>query len=720
LAQVSRRKGYAYHLFAAMRALIIVAFAAVAETTPNTCQPRSTQPFMPIYHIIGNVTSDATGQVTQVESINDVSSVIEWPPKSGLYHIYHQCCQNHWDHVVSRDLIHWTRLPPPIVPGFNPTGVEQANWYDARGSFDGSLSIPTAWNGIKEPMVVMTAVEGKANGIGMAVVRPTNSSDPFMLSWTKDAANPINFTSGALTTAYDTPGQVWKNGDHWNFLILGQRYVTKDPSFHTWGLAPGKSSFASRENGGQWFSPIANLADGSKPAAPTPQWMMNVGGGNRYDLGNYFPANETWAVDRDPRPAYTSSTSTGVIDSGPDANWMVGQFAGDRFMNIGWVTGGAPMHSYTDQAPSGPWKGTKGTLQHSEEIDWFKQQPPPDASNQCLYTQSWEVLVGATNIDNRMPSPTNVTHGTLHFIGQFDTVDECFAAVNASKAGPFHSFTWNDASLPQPYGRHCWADTSMTWQNRNSGCKGQVSGRGPGFPLAPPLPPQNHFTHDHLTGLREVAFDPTIQTLISNPVRELVGLRNGTLGSAKSVALTDGKPHVVSGTGYPADASTADVVAKFSVPSNGAGAIGVSVLANTSGGVPFGGVLTIVNFSTPDTNGTIKATASIRTLDPCAAVDSPPITTATFPILKGEELSLRVLVDRSVVEVFVMGGRVVFTKTYNPSVLYVPDTNVVLHAWGNSLTASADVFSMGCGWTGQPYQPHPTMESILTEQITVI
>ena len=31
------------------------------------------------------------------------------------------------------------------------------------------------------------------------------------------------------------------------------------------------------------------------------------------------------------------------IDSGPDANWMTGQFAGDRFMNIGWALGGPPM-----------------------------------------------------------------------------------------------------------------------------------------------------------------------------------------------------------------------------------------------------------------------------------------------------------------------------------------------------------------------------------------
>ena len=86
-------------------------------------------------------------------------------------------------------------------------------------------------------------------------------------------------------------------------------------------------------------------------------------------------------------------------------------------------------------------------------------------------------------------------------------------------------FTWNDATLKQPYGSHCWADTSMTWQGRG-GAQGQVSGRGPGFPVVAPLPNPS-FTHDHLTGLREVAYDPKIGTLVSNPVRELVTLRNG-------------------------------------------------------------------------------------------------------------------------------------------------------------------------------------------------
>ena len=45
------------------------------------------------------------------------------------------------------------------------------------------------------------------------------------LSWTKDAANPITYTNGSdhtLTTPYDTPGQIWKSNDHWNYLVMGQ------------------------------------------------------------------------------------------------------------------------------------------------------------------------------------------------------------------------------------------------------------------------------------------------------------------------------------------------------------------------------------------------------------------------------------------------------------------------------------------------------------------
>ena len=621
---------------------------------PNTCQPRAAHPFLPIYHIIGNVSSAPDGRVTSVEDINDVSSVVE---HKGVYHVFHQCCQNHWDHVVSRDLFHWTRLPPPIVPNMNPTGVPHPDWYDRHGSWDGSLSVPRTWNGLTEPVIVMTAVEGaKPHSpppppytVGMAVVRPTNASDPFLLNWTKDANNPIQFLTGKLTTPYDTPGQVWKNGDNYSFLILGQRYTTTDPAFHTWGLAPGPKFANFGEQGGQWFSPLANLADGSPPPQDAPGWMMNVGGGNVYALGAYHRQNETW----------TTLNAAAVIDHGPDAAWMAGQFAGERFMNIGWMKQGPPMLSSEGDDAPGAGRGARSPRGHrsmrASAAEFMREamRSDPPAGTNCSFTRQWEVLPQFTNIYNREPSPTNATHGTLKFIGMYETVEACFAAVNSSKDGPFHSFTWNDATVPPPYGKHCWADTSFTWQGRG-GARGQVSGRGPGFPLAPQLP--SRFTNHHLTSLRHVSYEPVTATLVSNPIAELVHLRNGSIASERAVLLSPSTPHVVPGTGWPADASTSDIVISMSVPTgttSGAdtrSAIGVRVLANVSddgGGSPFGGVLAVVNFTAPDANGTVQALASVRTLDPCGiGSGASGVSTATFPILRDERIiDLRLLVE---------------------------------------------------------------------------
>lgn len=70
--------------------------SSLSAGDPITCQPFKTKPHLPIYHIIGHVSASL-----DVEQINDCSGVVKY---KGLYHVFHQCCQNHWDHVVSRDL----------------------------------------------------------------------------------------------------------------------------------------------------------------------------------------------------------------------------------------------------------------------------------------------------------------------------------------------------------------------------------------------------------------------------------------------------------------------------------------------------------------------------------------------------------------------------------------------------------------------------------------
>jgi hypothetical protein len=127
--------------------------ANVAGTmAPRTCQPLRAHPAMPIFHIIGNVTQINASDPTDIklEVINDVSAVVE---HLGIYHVFHQCCQNHWDHVISRDLVHWQRLPPPLIN--DPR--DPRDWYDI-GAFDGSLTLlPVAQGG---PTILYDAVEG--------------------------------------------------------------------------------------------------------------------------------------------------------------------------------------------------------------------------------------------------------------------------------------------------------------------------------------------------------------------------------------------------------------------------------------------------------------------------------------------------------------------------------------------------------------------------------
>ena len=86
-------------------------------------------------------------------------------------------------------------------------------------------------------------------------------------------------------------------------------------------------------------------------------------------------------------------------------------------------------------------------------------------------------------------------------------------------------------------------------------------------------------------------------------------------------------------------------------------------------------------------------------------------------MLPGETtVDVRILVDRSIVEIFIMGGRIVFTQAAVTSVYNDPyhipaltsDTAVSLHT-GTPLAVSYNVYYMGCGWDEIPYTDHPRM-----------
>ena len=148
------------------------------------------------------------------------------------------------DHVVSKDLIHWTRLPPPVRP--NQSDPKQ--WYDHSGSYDGGVSLlPGSLGG---PTIVYDVIECRScikpgckciwgNGTAcagpcpapdggliaplpaaqvgasapmdppwMGIARAANASDEYLLVWEKDSNNPINFTGGPQTGGANA-GSIW-------------------------------------------------------------------------------------------------------------------------------------------------------------------------------------------------------------------------------------------------------------------------------------------------------------------------------------------------------------------------------------------------------------------------------------------------------------------------------------------------------------------------------
>ena len=119
------------------------------------CQPLGFAPLIPIFHIIGSVSvNKSLPGGLEFEHINDVNGIFQY---RGVWHVFHQCCQNHWDHVASTDLIHWKKLPSPVHP-------DQQHWYDESGSYDGSAAILPPAGGYRHGPVIL--VDNNAGALG--------------------------------------------------------------------------------------------------------------------------------------------------------------------------------------------------------------------------------------------------------------------------------------------------------------------------------------------------------------------------------------------------------------------------------------------------------------------------------------------------------------------------------------------------------------------------
>jgi hypothetical protein len=179
--------------------------------------------------------------------------------------------------------------------------------------------------------------------------------------------------------------------------------------------------------------------------------------------------------------------------------------------------------------------------------------------------------------------------------------------------------------------------------------------------------PMASFPNDggYLTMLTEVQYDARLPGLVSNPLRELASLRNGTLGTASNLRLAPGTPHVIGGSDD-ITAASADVVVSFELPGVSATpgniSLSVCVLSDPSANC---GVAVTVEF-----NGALNNRSAVASIGPCGGNESVRLKRTrrtTFPLLPGETtVDIRVVVDRSIVppakhNIYIMYGDRILT-----------------------------------------------------------
>ena len=341
----------------------------------------------------------------------------------------------------------------------------------------------------------------------------------------------------------------------------------------------------------------------------------------------------------------------------------------------------------------------------------------------------WHVDAASGAMFNAIPNadvagggPTHLINGVTgqaFWVGKYDAVAEKF------RIGGGDALHWIDiggGGGAFSGGAAHWAATSNSFGERPAGADNRllwvawVSSMGRG-------------NADVLSLVRTISWDRTARALISYPVPEYAELRNATFLSGVDLGtLAPGATKTLGAV--PAAAGGAlDLLMSFDLSAlpagDGASHFGVALRApavapgqNASGALAGAAqnVWFVVSAADPASGVRNVTVAGVMNGPgppaapkpyPCHRNVCPSNTTQLFP---GETLDVRVLVDRPVTEVFVLGGRVAFVHQDNT--FDASKTSVHVYNGGESAVSvrSLSVFGMGCGWRDDLPQPRGPRE----------
>jgi hypothetical protein len=233
--------------------------------------------------------------------------------------------------------------------------------------------------------------------------------------------------------------------------------------------------------------------------------------------------------------------------------------------------------------------------------------------------------------------------------------------------------------------------------------------------------------NSQLSCVRSLSFDAKEQTLLSNPVEEYEQLRHETLASVDHALFSDGKKlHVLVEEG----AASSDLDMTFELPNSAPVSFGLLAFADGFARGHRAVVKVEVRMSAPNATDGIRAgflnvstdtdtiNASGHRFGGCTHHFARQCAPGVVGTLCGKpdamtcggsfklhaqhanKVTVRALLDRTTVEVFVAGGRAVVTATSREGAARKASGVALFGSGGVSVNGS--LFEMGCGWLSTP------------------
>ncbi len=283
---------------------------------------------------------------------HDANAIFQY---KGQWHVMHQANWTDWAHLVSSDLVKWTRIPSALSPN--------GDWDGSLTLLDGKPVIMYDCYNIPDclPLNKTTTngyhTEISAPRLGdpphVGVAWPVDLADPNLTSWAKDPHNPIAFPG--MRGGFAGPSNLWHGpGGETNMaMALGRsvaRFETTDERLHNWTVADPKFLPYGANNGhgttGMMFFPLptSNVASSEALGAPSGSLTHMLGGIWSDHTDPFLVGTPFFVLGRYDNSTgdFTNTTEAQPLDSGKTVIWStVGQVEDGRTLHLGWFNFGA-------------------------------------------------------------------------------------------------------------------------------------------------------------------------------------------------------------------------------------------------------------------------------------------------------------------------------------------------------------------------------------------